>query len=116
VPARPVIDLRAPGLTGTAWRAAAAFDALCSSNPGIERIVSVLLADRIDILSRRLLETMYESLDRRVYRRLLEPARSYEDSDGTATTLSSQSRLADLAGATRPSVDQVSSGSSRSTS
>ena len=54
--------------------AATAFDALCSQNPRIERIVSAVLADRIDILSRRLLETMYESLDRRVYRRLLELA------------------------------------------
>ena len=61
--------------------AATAFDALCSRNPGIERIVSALLADRIDILSRRLLETMYESLDRRVYRRLLELARSYGGSE-----------------------------------
>ena len=87
--------------------AATAFDALCSRNPGIERIVSALLADRIDILSRRLLETMYESVDRRVYRRLLELARSYGVSDGTATIPLSQTQLASLVGATRPSVNQV---------
>ncbi len=87
--------------------AASAFDALCSRNPGIERIVSTLLADRIDILSRRLLETMYESLDRRVYRRLLELARAYGVSDGSATVPLSQTQLADLVGATRPSVNQV---------
>ena len=86
---------------------AASFDALCRRNPGVERIVSALLADRIDILSRRLLETMYESLDRRVYRRLLELARSYGGSDGTATIPLSQSQVADLVGATRPSVNQV---------
>src|SRR4051794_14811782 len=62
--------------------AASAFDALCRRNPAIERVVSALLADRIDILSRRLVETMYESLDRRVYRRLLELARSYQASEG----------------------------------
>ena len=87
--------------------AATAFDALCRRNPGIERIVSALLADRIDTLSRRLLETMYESLDRRVYRRLLDLARSYGATDGAATVPLSQSQLADLVGATRPSVNQV---------
>jgi CRP/FNR family cyclic AMP-dependent transcriptional regulator len=87
--------------------ATSAFDALCRHNPGIERIVSTLLADRIDILSRRLLETMYESLDRRVYLRLLELARAYGGSDGSATVPLSQTQLADLVGATRPSVNQV---------
>jgi CRP-like cAMP-binding protein len=87
--------------------AATAFAALCSRNPGIERIVSALLADRIDILSRRLLETMYEGVDRRVYRRLLELARSYGGADGTATIPLSQTQLANLVGATRPSVNQV---------
>jgi hypothetical protein len=78
------------------------------SNPSVERIVSTLLADRIDILSRRPLETMYESLDRRVYRRLLELARSYGGAaDGTATVPLSQTQLAELVGATRPSVNQV---------
>jgi len=93
--------------SGTLVITAASFDALCRRNPGVERIVSALLADRIDILSRRLLETMYESLDRRVYRRLLELARSYGASDGTATIPLSQSQVADLVGATRPSVNQV---------
>jgi CRP-like cAMP-binding protein len=87
--------------------AASAFDALCSRNPSIERIVATLLADRIDILSRRLVETMYESLDRRVYVRLLDLARSYGGSDGSVTIPLSQTQLADLVGATRPSVNQV---------
>jgi CRP/FNR family transcriptional regulator, cyclic AMP receptor protein len=87
--------------------AATAFDALCQRNPGVERVVSALLADRIDLLSRRLLEAMYESLDRRVYRRLLELARSYQGSDGVASIPLSQAQLADLVGATRPPVNQV---------
>lgn len=87
--------------------AASAFDALCRRNPAIERLVSVLLADRIDLLSRRLVETMYESLDRRLCRRLLELARSYEDGAGIVTIPLSQSQLADIAGASRPSVNQV---------
>jgi CRP-like cAMP-binding protein len=87
--------------------AATAFDGLCSRNPGIERIVSAVLADRIDMLSRQLLETMYESLDRRVCRRLLELARAYGGADSTITIPLSQTQLADLVGATRPSVNQV---------
>ena len=76
-------------------------------DPQVERILSTLLADRIDILSRRLLETMYESLDRRVYRRLIDLAQSYGMSEGRATIPLSQAQLADLVGATRPSVNQV---------
>jgi CRP/FNR family transcriptional regulator, cyclic AMP receptor protein len=87
--------------------AAAAFDTLCRRNPDFERVVSTLLADRIDLLSRRLLEITYESLDRRVYRRLLELARSYGGSEGAATIPLNQTQLAGLVGATRPSVNQV---------
>lgn len=86
---------------------ATSFDALCRRNPGVERIVSALLADRIEILSRRLLETMYETLDRRVCWRLLDLARSYGSTGRTATIPLSQTQLADLVGATRPSVNQV---------
>ena len=87
--------------------AAGAFDVLCRDNPGLERVVATVLADRIDLLSRRLLETMYESLDRRVCRRLLELARSYDDASGTVTIPLSQTQLAGLVGAARPSVNQV---------
>jgi CRP/FNR family transcriptional regulator, cyclic AMP receptor protein len=87
--------------------AGTAFDRLCEHNPGIERVVSMLLADRIDLLSRRLLETMYESLDRRVYRRLLDLADAYGGGDGTVVIPLSQAQLADLVGATRPPVNQV---------
>jgi CRP-like cAMP-binding protein len=87
--------------------AASAFDALCARNPGLERVVAALLADRIDTLSRRLLETMYESVDRRVHRRLLELARSYGTGGAAATIPLSQAQLADLVGSTRPSVNLV---------
>jgi CRP-like cAMP-binding protein len=87
--------------------AGTAFDRLCEHNPGIERVVSMLLADRIDLLSRRLLETMYESLDRRVHRRLLDLADAYGGDDGVVVIPLSQAQLADLVGATRPPVNQV---------
>jgi CRP-like cAMP-binding protein len=84
-----------------------AFEGLCARNPRVERIVSSLLADRVDALSKRLLETMYESLDRRVYRRLVELAHSYGTKGGRADIPLSQAQLADVVGATRPSVNQV---------
>ncbi len=90
--------------------AGSAFDALRARNPGVERALSVILADRVDTLSQRLVNTMYESLDRRVIQRLVELASSYGSSgqDGaTATIPLSQTELADLVGATRPSVNQV---------
>lgn len=87
--------------------AGTAFDSLCARNPHVERILSALLAGRIDALSRRLLETMYESLDRRIYRRLVELARSYGVSDGRASIPLSQAHLAELVGATRQAVNQV---------
>lgn len=89
--------------------AASAFDRLCEHDPAVERVVSTLLADRIDRLSRRLLETMYESLDRRVHRRLLDLADAYGDGDGDGAVVIplSQAQLADLVGATRPPVNQV---------
>src|SRR3954447_10654877 len=63
--------------TRTLAVAGTGFDALCGRHPRVERILSALLADHVDALSRRLLETMYESLDRRIYRRLVELARAY---------------------------------------
>ncbi len=87
--------------------AATAFNALCRKNARVQEVLSALLADRVDTLSQRLLETMYESLDRRVYRRLVELAKSYGPGEDKATIPLSQTQLADLVGATRPSVNQV---------
>jgi len=87
--------------------AAPVFNRFLEENPQLGRALATLLADRIDRLSNRLLETMYLSLDRRVYRRLLDLAAAYGVADNTARIPLSQSSLADLVGATRPSVNQV---------
>jgi CRP-like cAMP-binding protein len=50
---------------------------------------------------------MYESLDRRVHRRLLDLADAYGGGDGAVVIPLSQAQLADLVGATRPPVNQV---------
>jgi CRP/FNR family transcriptional regulator, cyclic AMP receptor protein len=87
--------------------AGSAFDALRVRNPALERALSVILADRVDTLSQRLVNTMYDSLDRRVLQRLLDLSSSYGQDGGTTTIPLSQTELADLVGATRPSVNQV---------
>jgi CRP/FNR family cyclic AMP-dependent transcriptional regulator len=87
--------------------AGSAFDALRARNPAVERALSTILADRVDTLSQRLVHTMYDSLDRRVLLRLVELASSYDQDVGTVTIPLSQAELADLVGATRPSVNQV---------
>ena len=87
--------------------AGSAFDELRARNPGVERALGVILADRVDTLSQRLVNTMYDSLDRRVMQRLVELASSYGQDGGSPTIPLSQTELADLVGATRPSVNQV---------
>jgi CRP/FNR family transcriptional regulator, cyclic AMP receptor protein len=87
--------------------AGSAFDALRAKNPAVERALSTILADRVDTLSQRLVHTMYDGLDRRVLLRLVELASSYGQDGRTATIPLSQTELADLVGATRPSVNQV---------
>lgn len=84
-----------------------AFTALCRDNPPIERLELSLLAERVDQLSRRLLEALYVGVERRVYRRLVELCGIYGDgAPGTVIPLS-QDEVAGLAGASRPTVNQV---------
>lgn len=86
---------------------ASAFEQLCRRRPEVQRMLSVILAERVDELSRRLLEMSYVSLDRRVHRRLVELAGSYGDGTGPATVPLTQAQLADLTGGTRPTINQV---------
>jgi CRP/FNR family cyclic AMP-dependent transcriptional regulator len=82
------------------------FHSICDQHPQIEHLIGALLAERIEQLSQRLLEALYVGVDRRVSRRLLELADVY---GGGATTVIplTQDHLADLAGASRPTVNQV---------
>lgn len=86
---------------------ASAFQQLCRRQPEVQRMRSVILGERVDELSRRLLEMTYVGLDRRVYRRLLELASSYDDGSGPPVVPLTQSQLADLTGGTRPTINQV---------
>ncbi|GAB3764117.1 CRP-like cAMP-binding protein [Nocardioides ginsengisegetis] len=88
---------------------AAAFDELRRRHRGADQLLLTLMARRVEDLSARLLEALYDGLDRRVFRRLAELAAIYggDAGDGPATIPLTQEHLADLVGGTRPSVNQV---------
>jgi CRP-like cAMP-binding protein len=87
---------------------ATAFRTLRHRYPGVEDVLVSVLADRVRELSDRLLEAMYVGLDRRVYRRLLELCRVYDEAGVPPVVIPlTQDQLADLVGGTRPTVNQV---------
>lgn len=87
----------------------ASFHALRAQHPAIQQVVLTALAERVDDLSRRLLEAMYEGLDRRVYRQLDYLCAVYADApDSNRVTIPlTQEMLAEFVGGTRPSVNAV---------
>ena len=84
-----------------------AFVALCERFPEVERLLLALMAERVDQLSQRLLEALYVGVERRVFRRLVELVDIYADGSATPAIPLTQDDLAGLAGATRPTVNQV---------
>jgi CRP-like cAMP-binding protein len=86
---------------------ATAFRALRSAHPAVDGLVVAALAQRVAELSLRLLEAQYESVDRRVYRRLLELTDLYPAGAAAAVIPLSQDDLAAMVGASRPTVNQV---------
>ena len=87
--------------------AAPAVRRMCERRPTLQRALSVVLADRVDELSRQLLEAMYIGLDRRVFRRVHELAQSYRSPDGAMVIPLTQAQIAEMTGGTRPSVNQA---------
>lgn len=85
----------------------AVFTALRTTHPAVERLVVAALAHRVEDLSTRLLEALYTGVDRRVYRRLLELADIYRGPSDPIVIPLSQRDLATMAGASRPTVNQV---------
>lgn len=91
---------------------ATVFRDLRDRNPRLERLVTTLLARRVDELSAQLVEAMYDSLERRVVRRLAALAVTYASSSSgspsSAVTIPiTQDELSQLVGGARPSVNQV---------
>jgi CRP-like cAMP-binding protein len=93
--------------TETLSIAASAFRALRTAHPAVDGLVVAALAQRVGELSLRLLEAQYESVDRRVYRRLLELTELYSPKSTAAVIPLSQDDLAAMVGAARPTVNQV---------
>jgi CRP/FNR family transcriptional regulator, cyclic AMP receptor protein len=84
------------------------FESLRASYPGIDRFMVELLSARIEKLNRNWLEALYVPAERRVLRRLLELCQLYADGDEQRTVISvTQEMLANLAGTTRPTANQV---------
>ncbi len=86
---------------------ATVFHDLRERNPRLEKLVSAILARRVDELSAQVVEAMYDSLDRRVVRRLCGLATVYGSGDGEVTIPLTQDELSQLVGGARPSVNQV---------
>ncbi|HET6167500.1 MAG TPA: Crp/Fnr family transcriptional regulator [Marmoricola sp.] len=86
----------------------AVFEDLRHRHPAIGELLLSLLARRIGELSGRLVEVMYDGLDHRVYRRLLDLVGTYRGDAGEPVTIPlTQEQLAQLVGGTRPSVNEV---------
>lgn len=86
---------------------ATVFRDLCERNPRLEQLVSGILARRVDELSAQVLEAMYDSLERRVVRRLCALADIYATAPGDVTVPLTQDELSQLVGGARPSVNQA---------
>jgi CRP/FNR family transcriptional regulator, cyclic AMP receptor protein len=86
----------------------AEFARLCEAHPGIRTHLASLLAARVKRLSDHLLEALFLPTDRRVVRRLLDLCEQYDSGDARPVVIPlTQTDIAELAGATRPSTNRV---------
>ena len=86
---------------------ASAFTQLRHQHRAADEVLLTLLATRVEELSDRLVEVMYDDLDARVHRRLGDLAATYAAGPGPVVVPITQEGLAELVGGTRPSVNQV---------
>jgi CRP/FNR family cyclic AMP-dependent transcriptional regulator len=84
------------------------FERVRLRHPGVDRMLVEILAQRVRRLSAHLVEALYVPVDKRVVRRLLALCRQYADNGASHVSLPlTQSELAEMAGATRPTVNKV---------
>lgn len=81
------------------------FEQVRARHPSVDRILMRFLTDEVRMLNDRLLEALYVPVEKRVRRRLLELATLY-GGEPPAIRLT-QETISELAGATRPTVNQV---------
>jgi CRP-like cAMP-binding protein len=78
------------------------FASLRRRHPSIDQLLLRFLANEVRLLNERLLEALYLPVEKRVLRRLVELAALYQ---GVITL--TQEALAELAGTSRPTLNQV---------
>lgn len=83
------------------------FDRLRARHREIDELLFRFLTNEVRMLNERLLEALYVSVEKRVRRRLVELSRLYPDPGGEPEIILTQEVIAELAGATRPVVNQV---------
>lgn len=84
------------------------FRKLCLDHPSVEHELAVLLAARVRRLSDRLVDALFVPSERRVVSRLVELSDEYADGrPGPVVIPLTQTDLAELAGATRPTANRV---------
>jgi CRP/FNR family transcriptional regulator, cyclic AMP receptor protein len=83
------------------------FSRLCRDHPSVNRVLLAFLANEVRMLNDRLLEALFVPVEKRVRRRLLELAALYPGKDGMPLISLTQETIAELAGASRATVNQV---------
>jgi CRP-like cAMP-binding protein len=83
------------------------FERLRRDHPDVVDVLLVFLTEEVRRLNERLLEALYLPVERRVLRRLAELCLLYPDAGARLEIPLTQEELANLAGATRPTVNQV---------
>jgi CRP/FNR family cyclic AMP-dependent transcriptional regulator len=77
------------------------------NHPNVDRVLMRFLVSEVRMLNERLLEALYVPVERRVLRRLVELARLYPGKDGRQLIALTQEVLAELAGTTGATLNQV---------
>ena len=83
------------------------FELVRRKYPSVSELLFRFLTNEVRLLNERLLDALYLPVERRVLRRLLELAELYRAGDGAVVVALPQEVIAELAGATRPTVNQV---------
>lgn len=84
------------------------FARLRAEHPSVDRLLVQFLSRDVHRLTNRLLEALYDDVDRRVARRLAELVGVYDGKDGEPVEIPlRQEDLASMAGTTRPTTNRV---------
>jgi CRP-like cAMP-binding protein len=84
------------------------FEMIRARHPGVDRMLVEILAQRVRRLSAHLIEALYVPVDKRVVRRILVLCRQYGEAGVPDCSLPlTQSEIAEMAGATRPTINKV---------